>query len=128
METLEVKKPKARKKTRTPRDPDYAAAWQACRKTYSSRGFFMPFMPSPADCIYVADLRSCLDVVIKSGWCVAAIKAYAFCNCRMYAHHDHVTATAWRAAVYRISVGDTHGAEAFLQRFNADPDHYAFVK
>ena len=134
METLKMKM-----SARLKHDPDYKAARRACLKPYSCNSFLSFFgsaypvgsalddTSNRPDCTVLFDLRPALDAVIKSGVPIAAIKAYAFCEWRMYAHHDHVTASAWREAVHSICTGD-RGAEAFLQRFNADPTHYAFVK
>lgn len=125
---------------RLKQDADYKAAWRACLKPYSFNSFLSFFgnaypvgsaldeTSNRPDCTVLFDLRVALDAVIKSGWPIAAIKAYAFCEWRIInARCDHVTATAWREAVHSICTG-ARGTEAFLQRFNADPDHYAFVK
>lgn len=121
-------------------DPDYKAAGRACLKPYSCNSFLSFFgnaypigsalneTSNRPDCTVLFDLRHALDAVIKSGWPIAAIKAYAFYEWRMNERYDHVTTSAWREAVHSIRYGNIRGAEAFLQRFNADPDHCAFVK
>jgi hypothetical protein len=64
-------------------DPDYRAAWTACR------GHNRNGAPS------VVDLRECLTRALKSGWSIASVKAFAFCHCKQD-RYDHVTRGAWR--------------------------------
>lgn len=108
-----------RKKTKALRDPDYHAAWLACRKPWSSEWSGTEI-----------DLRAVLDDLLKSGWTIRALKAYAF-RVREYARrgNEHVTAGAWRWAVYFASPAWRQdgplGAKTFLAEFNANPERYA---
>lgn len=105
------------KRTKGPSDPDHRAAWRACREPDRSWG----------DRVEPRDLRAALNVALKSGWSIQALKAYAFCNWR-YTRRDHVTAAAWRIAV-KWAAYDEYFSRPFLEQFNADPDRYAaFVK
>jgi hypothetical protein len=109
-----------RKKTKALRDPDYHAAWLACRKPWISEWSGSEI-----------DLRAALDDLLKSGWSIQALKAYAF-RVREYARrgNEHVTAGAWRWAVYLASrrawgQDGPLGAKTFLAEFNANPECYA---
>ena len=64
------------KKAKAPKDPDYRAAWRACKKPWISWS--------------VVDLRKRLKQVLRSGWSIQALKAYAFVYWR-HKRCDHVT-------------------------------------
>lgn len=100
------------KKTKAPLDPDHKAAWRACKKPWVGLG--------------AVDLRKKLDQLIKSGWPIQALKAYAFCLFR-HPRCDHVTEGAWRWAV-RFADTSHFGGHNLLERYKADPEHYSFVK
>jgi hypothetical protein len=74
-----------------------------------------------------ADLREKLDQLLKSGWSIQALKAYAFCWWR-HRRCDHVTEGAWRWAVAFADATQAMGGRNLLERFKADPEHYSFVK
>lgn len=101
------------------RDPDYRAAWRACgaRLARSAWG-------DNAD----VDLRAMLDALLKSGWSIQALKAYASVVWRNWRRYDHVTPAAWRLAVYFASLdGSREGclsAATFLKEFNENPERY----
>jgi hypothetical protein len=122
-----LKKMKALKRTKAPRHADYRDAWRACRKPWISDWV-------GTDCPRVEiDLRAALRSLLKSGWSIRALKAYAF-SVKYFAHSrkdiDHVTAGAWRYAVRFASSSDIFGAQAatFLAEFKADPERYVWVK
>lgn len=126
---------KAHKKTKAPRDADYRAAWYACRKPWVTSVFNeKPLIWGEPWATFVdgaeIDMRALLDKVLKSGWSIRALKAYAFCFWRhLYGidRYDRVTAFAWRHAVHDAAVGDGH-ASRFLTAFSANPESYAHVK
>ncbi len=98
---------------RAPKDPNYRAAWRACKKPWKSWS--------------VVDLRKKLKQLLRSGWSIRALKAYAFCQWR-HKRCDHVTVGAWRWAVAFADASHEFGGRSLLERFKADPDHYSFVK
>jgi hypothetical protein len=108
----------SRKKTKARRDPDYRAAWRACRE---------PWSITPGSEI---DLRAVLDDLLKSGWSIQALKAFAY-RVREFAHRDkdRVTTGAWRWAVYLASPAWPQdgplSAATFLAEFNVNPDRDA---
>lgn len=114
---------KARKKPKAPRDPDYRAAWKACRKPWA-----MAWGGGEVD------LRVELSKLLKSGWSIQALKAYAWGHFHFSPRFDYVTAAPWRYAVHFAHddlVSGRHGpasATAFLEFFNAHPDGWAHVK
>ena len=119
MGTEAVIQMKAHKKAKARRGSDYHAAWLACRKPWLNE-------LSGAE----IDLRATLDKLLKSGWSIQALKAYAF-RVREYAHrgNDRVTTGAWRWAVYLASPAWPQdgplSAATFLAEFNANPDRDA---
>jgi hypothetical protein len=119
MGTEAVIQMKTRKKAQARSDPDYRAAWRACREPWMIMG--------PGSEI---DLRAALDALLKSGWSIQALKAYAY-RMREFAHrgNERVTAGARRWAVYFASRAwgqeGPLGAATFLAEFNANPERYA---
>lgn len=112
---------KARKKAKAPRDADYLAAWKACRKPWPAAWGFGQEV----------DLRVLLDKLLKSGWSIQALKAYAYCVWRhVYGRdrYDHVTAFAWRYAVDFANADIGGDASRHLTQFSANPERYAHVK
>jgi hypothetical protein len=111
-----LKKMKTLKRSKAPRDADYRAAWRACREPWGE-----------------IDLRVALRDLLKSGWNIQALKAYAF-RVRYFGlcrkGIDHVTACAWRQAVRDASSRGMFGDQAasFLAEFKANPERYAGVK
>ena len=89
-------------------DKDYHAVRRAC-----STG-----VPGEVD-----SLRVKLDSVLKSGWSIEALKAYAF-SVWCEPGCDHVTDTAWRLSVEFADSNGCSGGRDFLRRFNADPKRY----
>jgi hypothetical protein len=121
-----LKKMKAPKRTKAPRDADHSAAWRACREPWIID--WPPDYPRTE-----IDLRAALRGLLRSGWNIRALKAYAF-SVRYYAHGrkdiDHVTAGAWRQAVRDASSPGMFGDKAalFLAEFKSDPERYVWVK
>ncbi len=101
------------KKAKAPKDPDYRAAWRACKKPWVSWS--------------VVDLRKRLKQLLRSGWSIQALKAYAFV-CWRHKRCDHVTEGAWRWAVAFADSSHVLGGRNVLERYKADPGFYAFVK
>jgi hypothetical protein len=101
------------KKAKAPNDPDYRAAWKACKEPWVSWT--------------TVDLRKKLKQLLRSGWSIQALKAYAYCNWR-HKRCDHVTEGAWRWAVAFADSTHVLGGSRLLERFKEDPGYYAFVK
>jgi len=121
MGTEAVIQMKDNKKTTARRASDYHVAWLACRKPWVSE---WPGCPRVE-----LNLRAALDDLLKSGWSIQALKAFAF-SVREYAHkgNERVTVGAWRWAVYLASTGPASGplsASSFLESFKANPERYA---
>ena len=93
---------------KSPDAADYHAAWSACRKSV------------PAE---ESDLLAKLDEVLKSGWTIQALKAYAFFVWRK-SDRDDATEAAWRLAVEFADSSGCSGGRDFLKRFNANPERY----
>jgi|SRR5579872_969000 len=85
---------KARKRTQA--EADYRAAWNACGK------------PLPGEDPAQNDLRSRLEDVLKSGWSIEALKAFA--AAQFTRRYDHVTPAAWRWAVF-FAKADLYGMD-----------------
>jgi hypothetical protein len=88
---------------------DYHAAWSACRKSVPGEE---------------SDLLAKLDDVLKSGWTIQALKAYAFFVWRK-SDRDDATEAAWRLAVEYADSNGCSGGRDFLKRFNANSERYS---
>jgi hypothetical protein len=69
-------------------DPDYRAAWKACGARLA------PSVWGNEE----IDLRADLDELLKSGWSMKALTAYA--STWRKRGFDHTTPSAWRWAIY----------------------------
>jgi hypothetical protein len=87
---------------------DYRAAWRACSK----------LVPGEE-----SDLLAKLDDLLKSGWSIQALKAYAS-SVWQQAAFDHVTEGAWRLAVEFADSNGCSGGRDFPKRFIANPERY----
>ncbi len=85
-----------------PTDPDHHAAWVACREPW------VCFDNS------TVDLRPILEDLLKSGWSIGALKAYA--HHFRFTGHSHLTPYAWRWAVRFAGEGGAMVGD-FLARY-----------
>jgi hypothetical protein len=99
---------KTLRKAKSPEAGDYRAAWRACSK----------LVPGEE-----SDLLAKLDGLLKSGWSIQALKAYATYVWQQAAF-DHVTEGAWRLAVEFADSNGCSGGRDFLKRFIANPERY----
>ncbi len=74
--------------TKTTVDPDHRAAWLACRKPFER--------PFGGDAV---NLRVALAELLKTGWSVAALKAYSFSRWNIR-RRGHITPDIWRMGIY----------------------------
>lgn len=111
METLELMKMSTEESmdASLKHDPDYRAAWRACR----------PLPQLDPNRYHYSEtrvrMREWLAAALRTGWSMAALKASAW-NYRT-AGCDHVTPAAWRYAVLFYSTD-----RKFLERFNTHPE------
>ena len=102
---------KTLRKAKSPEAADYRAAWRACRK-------LVPGEESDLD------LVAKLDDLLKSGWSIQALKAYAFSVWRK-SDRDDAAEAAWRLAVEFADSNGCSGGRGFLKRFNANRERYS---
>lgn len=96
-------------------DPLYRAAWLACRE---------PWVMNWGDGAPAkTDLRAALNKLLKSGWPMQALEAFAWSWSD--GRHDHLTRKPWRWAVY-WAYGDLNSgprgsnmSKRYLDAFNA---------
>jgi hypothetical protein len=120
--SLQRKKTKALKKTLA-HNPLYKAAWRACREPWvMGWGDGAPATPKRA--LVTTDLRAALNKLLKSGWSMQALEAFAYSWSD--GRHDHVTRAPWRWAVY-WALGElkngplgTQISKRYLDAFNAE--------
>lgn len=93
---------------------DYRAAWKACEEPWETFG-------------RVDDLRKRLRSLLRSGWSIGALKAYAFVVWR-HKRSNKVTRSAWRWAVAFADPSVPLGGGNILERFKDDPEFFSFVK
>jgi hypothetical protein len=74
-----------------------------------------------ADALHIPVLK--LDDLLKSGWSIQALKAYAS-SVWQQAAFDHVTEGAWRLAVEFADSNGCSGGRDFPKRFIANPERY----
>jgi hypothetical protein len=96
-------------KAKSPDAADYYAAWSACQKSVPGEE---------------SDLLVKLDDVLRSGWTIQALKAYAFFVWRKSNRKD-ATEAAWRLAVEFAGSNGCSGGRDFLKQFNANPERYS---
>ena len=99
------------RKAKSPEAADHRAAWRACRK-------LVPGEESDLD------LVAKLDNLLKSGWSIKALKAYAFSVWRK-SDRDDAAEAAWRLAVEFGDSNGCSGGRGFLKRFNANRERYS---
>jgi hypothetical protein len=102
---------KTLRKAKSPEAAYYHAAWRACRK-------LAPGEESDLD------LVAKLDDLLKSGWSIQALKAYAF-SVWQKSDRDDAAEAAWRLAVEFADSNGCSGGRGFLKRFNANRERYS---
>src|SRR5262245_26956302 len=108
---------KAPKKTKA-RNADYVAAWRACRK---------PALDFDGREI---DLRARLNNVLKSGWSIQAVEAYAWYSCRdtrSLRPRDKRCVAAGGGMDKRRYCYPESLSQRFLALFYANQEHFAAV-